>query len=190
MSLVKRAEAQPKAEVAMMLFLLSETVFFVMLGIAYVISRDAPPWPAAKRPLDALTTGVYTVSLVASSGTWWLAERDARRNRRVAQRVWMGVTIALGAVFLIGQVHDYLVLMAEHITIAEAGLFGTTFYTLTGFHGLHVSAGLIMLVILFVLALTGREAWAPQRALTTVGYYWHYVDVVWIVIYSLVYLWR
>jgi heme/copper-type cytochrome/quinol oxidase subunit 3 len=178
-----------KIKVAMGLYLVSELVFFLMLGIAYVFYRDEPGLHAAARPLDARITGVYTVALLSSSGTWLMAERSARYGRRIAMRWWMGATLVLGGTFLVGQAREYTHLFSQGVTIAQGGLFGTTFFTLTGFHGLHVLFGLVTLGILGGLACGRRPAWPPAQALETAGWYWHFVDGVWVVIYSVVYLW-
>jgi heme/copper-type cytochrome/quinol oxidase subunit 3 len=104
-------------------------------------------------------------------------------------RLWLLVTVVLGAVFLIGQGWEYLRLIGENVTISR-NLFGSTFFTLTGFHGLHVFSGLVALAILCGLAAAGWFAGPHSIALETVGWYWHFVDVVWIVIFSIIYLWR
>ncbi len=160
-----------------------------MLGIAYVANHDSLPPHATARPLDARLTGIYTVALLASSGTWLLAERSARRGHRTALRWWMGATFLLGSMFLVGQAREYAHLFSQGVTPAKGGLFGTTFFTLTGFHGLHVLVGLVVLGILTALAWAPRPEWAPPQALETAGWYWHFVDGVWVVIYSVVYLW-
>jgi len=97
-------------------------------------------------------------------------------------------TVLLGAIFLLGQAWEYAQLIGENVTIGGS-LFGTTFYTLTGFHGLHVLGGLIALLILFGLAMGGHITPARSIAVETVELYWHFVDVVWVIIFAMVYVW-
>jgi heme/copper-type cytochrome/quinol oxidase subunit 3 len=97
------------------------------------------------------------------------------------------LTIGLGAVFLFGQGREYAQLLREHVTISS-NLFGTTFFTLTGFHGLHVLIGLVALAILLGLALAGDFKDPEAPGVGAVGLYWHFVDAVWIVIFTIVYL--
>ncbi|MGN6697624.1 MAG: cytochrome c oxidase subunit 3, partial [Thermomicrobiales bacterium] len=101
---------------------------------------------------------------------------------------WLLVTIALGAIFIAGQAYEYHHLIDEGVTISS-GLFGTTFFTLTGFHGLHVIIGLVALSILAALTFAGDFDEGNEMPLTTAGLYWHFVDAVWVVVFSVVYLW-
>ena len=99
---------------------------------------------------------------------------------------WLLATVGLGAVFLCGQGREYAQLLREHVTISR-NLFGTTFFTLTGFHGLHVLIGLVALAILLGLALAGGFKDPRAPGVGAVGLYWHFVDAVWIVIFAVVY---
>jgi heme/copper-type cytochrome/quinol oxidase subunit 3 len=130
---------------------------------------------------------IFTICLLASSGTMWLAERRLARARHKSFRLWLGATILLGAVFIFGQSLEYAELIAKSVTPAR-NLFAATFFTLTGFHGLHVLCGLIALASLLFLAF-GRSFGQKQiSGLGAISIYWHFVDAVWIVIFSLVYL--
>ncbi len=189
---IERLDRVDQHKLGMLLFIASEAVFFALLIFAYVYYRGAwlhRPGPGA-HVLDVGVTAIFTVLLLASSVTVWLAEHSLRHGRRGPMRAWLLVTIVLGAVFLAGQGYEYQQLIAEGVTISS-GLFGTTFFTLTGFHGLHVFGGLIMLVILFGLALTGGRTFRGHHsaALESVSLYWHFVDVVWIAVFSIVYVW-
>jgi heme/copper-type cytochrome/quinol oxidase subunit 3 len=97
-------------------------------------------------------------------------------------------TFALGAVFLVGQGLEYAALLRSDVTISR-DLFGTTFFTLTGFHGLHVFIGLLMISLLTGITLRGRRGQPRPGAVEAVSIYWHFVDAVWVVIFSVVYLW-
>ncbi len=102
---------------------------------------------------------------------------------------WLAATIGLGAIFLAGQGWEWYNLITQHITIGYS-LFGTSFFTLTGFHGIHVTVGLILLGIVLILALLGDYHGPHSRAVTAISTYWHFVDVVWVFIFTIVYLWK
>ena len=179
-------------KLGMLLFLGGEVVFFGLLILAYVYYRGR--WvggnagPTAKEVLDIGPTTIFTVCLLASSATIWLSERSLARGSHNGMRLWLFVTVALGAIFLVGQSLEYKNLFDEGITIGS-GLFGTTFFTLTGFHGFHVFMGLVALTILLGLALRGDFRGPHSSALETTSLYWHFVDLVWIVVFSVIYLW-
>jgi heme/copper-type cytochrome/quinol oxidase subunit 3 len=117
-----------------------------------------------------------------------MAARAYRRDHRGRLAAWLGVTIALGAVFLVGQGTEYAALLHEDVTISR-NLFGTTFFTLTGFHGLHVLIGLVLLFVLQGLTRFGGEHQPRAGAMEAASIYWHFVDGVWVVIFAIVYLW-
>jgi heme/copper-type cytochrome/quinol oxidase subunit 3 len=180
--------------IGMAFFIASEAVFFGLLIFAFLYYRgdffsQSSGTPPNGRVLNPAKTAIFTVALIASSGTLWLAERALRRGSQTLMRLMLLATVVLGAIFLIGQGMEYYRLIHEENVTISRDLFGTTFFTLTGFHGFHVFMGLVALTILFGLALAG---WFQERhsvALTAVSWYWHFVDVVWIVIFSIVYLW-
>ena len=168
-------------------FVVSEAMFFLLLVSAYVVFNRTTGENSAAHVLEIGRTALFTLLLLASSVTLWRAERALRVYDQDGFLKWLGLTLGLGAVFLINQGVEYAGLLHRGVTISSS-LFGSTFFTVTGFHGLHVFAGLVALAILFVLgkrrALTGRRS----DALGAIGYYWHFVDVVWIVVFSVVYL--
>jgi heme/copper-type cytochrome/quinol oxidase subunit 3 len=116
-----------------------------------------------------------------------MAERALDRGDHRRTATWLAMTIALGAVFLIGQGSEYAGLFARGVEV-DSNLFATTFFTLTGFHGLHVTVGLVALGVVLTRALAGDFARKPSSMLRSVGLYWHFVDVVWLVVFSVVYL--
>jgi heme/copper-type cytochrome/quinol oxidase subunit 3 len=162
--------------VGMIVFIASESVFFLALVVAYIANRDAG-LPDARAHLELGRTAIFSVALFASSGTMALAA--SRRDLR-----WVIATAALGVVFLVGQGTEYLRLLRDGVGPGSA-LFGTTFFTLTGLHGLHVLVGL---VALSALALAARRRRLSRVAWEGVSLYWHFVDVVWVVVFSVVYL--
>ncbi len=173
----------------MVSFLVSEVAFFGTLIAAYVafIGKSATgPTPAEALHLP-LVIGT-TVCLLSSSLVIHLAHRalkDGERRRFCA--CWAG-TIVLGIAFLAGTAYEWHELITrEHLTISR-NLFGTTFYTLIGFHGLHVTAGLITMLVVLSLALGRKISEQNSGGVELVSWYWHFVDGVWIVVFLVVYV--
>ncbi len=162
----------------MALFIASESLFFTGIVIAYVVFREQG-MAMAKQQLDLPRTALFSVLLFASSGT--IAVAVPRRDRR-----WLGATIFLGAAFLVGQGLEYARLLTAGITPASA-LFGTAFFTLTGLHALHVFVGLVLLASLLLVSRR-RPLRVGPVVWETIALYWHFVDAVWVVVFSVVYL--
>jgi heme/copper-type cytochrome/quinol oxidase subunit 3 len=174
-------------QLGVLLFVLSEAAFFLLLILAYAYFMTFPEnGPTPKGSLDPLFTGLFSLLLWASSFTVWQAGRSLKQGKPRGLAAWLVVTILLGVGFLIGQGIEWARLITEGTTISR-NLFGTTFFTLTGFHGAHVIIGLLMLGILFGFATRGAFK-GSSRAVDSVSIYWHFVDGVWIIIYSLIYL--
>jgi cytochrome c oxidase subunit 3 len=179
----------------MLLFITSEVMFFAGLFAAYFnVRANAPQWP----PINAETAepfhleilplvGPATVLLILSSFTCQLAVWAIRRDDRTAFIRNIAVTFLIGVIFLVMQGTDYMVLYSEGITLS-AGPFGTTYFTLTGFHGAHVFGGAIMLFVVLYRGLAGQFSSRHHDAVEAVSLYWHFVDVVWILLFSLLYL--
>jgi len=177
--------------VGVVVWLASELMFFAGLFAAYFTLRsiNAPDWPPEGVELETLRTGLATVVLVASSFTMHLAVHAVRHPADGGSRraiTWLGVTALLGALFLSNQVVEY----AQASFQIDDHSYGSVFYLMTGFHGLHVLGGLLFM---------GAVAWAvrggPQGsdvpALPTVevcSYYWHFVDVVWVAMFATIYV--
>ncbi len=159
-------------------FIASESVFFLAIVLAYLAYRDAG-LATAKANLDIPRTAIFSIALFSSSATMALAARHGSRS-------WLVATIALGAVFLAGQGSEYARLLASGIGPGRE-LFGTTFFTLTGLHGVHVLGGLVALFALLAAHIRRRSGLRPV-AFEAVGLYWHFVDAVWVVVFSVVYL--
>ncbi len=179
---------ESKTRFAVLLFIASEVIFFACLIAAYVYDTGASPdGPNARGVLDPVKTGVYTACLLSSSITVYFAERSQRRKKPGAV-LWLSATMLLGLVFLYGEMQEYRKLLHENVTVSR-DLFGSTYYTLTGFHALHVTVGLILLGIALSSALRRRSGAPQQTALECISYYWHFVDAVWVAVFSVVYLW-
>ncbi|MBA3945964.1 MAG: cytochrome c oxidase subunit I [Herpetosiphonaceae bacterium] len=175
-------------KLGMGMFLLSEAFFFSLLILAYVYYMSGgSEGPNALNALNPLLAGIYTVCLLLSSVTLWRGVHSLRNGKPGQFRLWLLATVVLGAIFLIGQGREYLGLINQNVTISR-NLFGTTFFTLTGFHGLHVFSGLVALAVLLGLAFMGDFKGLRSRAVETVELYWHFVDAVWVIIFTLVYL--
>ena len=173
----------------MVLFIASEAIFFLLLLLSYVnYHRTGGSGITAASMLDPLKTGIFSVALFTSSFTLWLSE-VARKKGRIGAGIWLSITILLGTIFLAGQGFEYAHLLKQNVTISR-DLFGSTFFTLTGFHGLHVFVGLIMLSMLLGLVMLGRKTEPTLSSIKAISVYWHFVDAVWLVVFSVVYLWR
>jgi cytochrome c oxidase subunit 3 len=187
----------------MLLFITSEVMFFAGLFAAYFNVRANAPdgiWPpitpesleAGERAQYHLAilplVGPATILLIISSFTAQFAVWAIRRGDRTAFIRNLSVTVALGVVFLIMQAIDYALLGAEGISLAGAGTFGTTYFTLTGFHGAHVFGGVIMLAVVLYRGMAGQFSARHHDAVEAASLYWHFVDVVWIVLFSLLYI--
>jgi heme/copper-type cytochrome/quinol oxidase subunit 3 len=178
-----------KARLGMILFIASESVFFALLIIAFVVYHSIAGNAAeVARNLNVFKTGIFTLFLLSSSFTVRRGGISQRHGRHAAALGWLGATVLLGAVFLGGQALEYGRLIGRNVTISR-DLFGTTFFTLTGFHALHVLTGLIMLSILVGMGLRWMPGQPRKHATEAVSLYWHFVDVVWMVIFPIVYLW-
>jgi len=181
----------------MLLFLTSEVMFFAGLFAAYFATRANAPggvWP----PINPETNEPYflqflpfvlpaTILLILSSFTAQFAVWAIRRGDRTGFLRNLSVTVLLGIAFLVMQAFDYALLYSEGITL-DAGTFGTTYYTLTGFHMAHVFGGVIMLGVVLYRGLGGQFSARHHDAVEASSLYWHFVDVVWIVLFSVLYL--
>lgn len=169
-------------------FIGSEIAFFLMLMVTYFLfNYKLPPGPNALNQLDLIPTFIFTACLLASSFTIWRSEVAHKREQFGRMSWWLGATILLGLIFILGQGHEYYGLY-EKGTVLNSNLFATTFFTLTGFHGLHVCFGLVALLIVLFLSLKGDVKKCKLPALEIVGVYWHFVDAVWIFVLLIVYI--
>lgn len=179
---------QDKIRLGVLLFLASEAVFFAFLIVAYVYSQPSEiQGPTAHSSLIPWKTGLYTLALFSSSGTIYFAEQALDHDERRTLG-WLAATIFLGAVFLFGEMREYSSLLHKDITISR-NLFGSTYFTLTGFHAIHVTIGLLMLLALLALLFTRKLGPNRRTSFKAISYYWHFVDIVWVAVFSTVYLW-
>jgi cytochrome c oxidase subunit 3 len=182
------AIAIDKIRLGMLLFIGSESVFFTFLVIAYIYYHGSVVGgPTAHNSLDPLKTGMYTVVLLSSSATMWLAER-AFRKQTGTFLPWLITTIGMGLIFLFGEIKEYAKMLHQDVTI-DRNVFGSTYFTLTGFHAAHVTIGILLMTTLVLLSLSGKLMEKHGHAVESISYYWHFVDVVWVAVFSTVYLW-
>jgi cytochrome c oxidase subunit 3/cytochrome o ubiquinol oxidase subunit 3 len=179
-------------KLGMWLFLGSDCLLFGALISTYLLLRHRSiSGPEALRDpanvFDIPFTSVSSFVLLFSSLTMAMAVGAIHRGDLHRCRTFLLTTALLGAVFIGGQVYEFTTFVREGLGYTT-NIFGSAFYTLTGFHGVHVSVGIIFLVSLFVMSLRGRLG--PERAETVeiFGLYWHFVDIVWILIFTIVYL--
>ena len=173
----------------MLAFIFSEATFFGCLIVAFTDFRFKTTGSPGPHDLDVPRTVLFSLFLFASSGSIYLAEQALGRDDQARFRLWWLATIALGAIFLVGQLTEYFRLYADGITISS-NTFTGAFFTLTGFHGFHVSVGLVALAIVAALAFRGDYHAGRRRVVVdTVSIYWHFVDAVWVFVLSVVYLW-
>ena len=177
-AIAQRSFTHDRHLVGMALFIASESTFFLGIVVAYIVLRDQG-MATAKTQLDVGRTAIFSLLLFSSSAT--MAVASARRDR-----LWLAATALLGAAFLTGQGLEYARLLRAGIRPGTE-LFGTAFFTLTGLHGLHVLVGLVLLGALF-LAATLRPRRIGPVAWESIGLYWHFVDSVWLVVFTVVYL--
>lgn len=184
-------EANSRLKTAMILFIASEAAIFGAFFAALFYARyHAKVWPPAGMPhFELLLPAVNTAILLGSSVTCHLAHSALKKGRRDGVIAALLMTIFLGAVFLCGQAYEYGFLNGGAFTL-KSGIFGTTFFMLTGFHGLHVLMGIVFLNVVYGAAMQGRITEQQHFPLTAASWYWHFVDAIWICVFSVVYLWR
>ena len=175
-------------KILMWVFLASDCLFFGALISTYMVYRsNVPVGPGPEELFDIPYTSVSAFVLLMSSLTMVLALAALQRDNSRQARLWLLATALQGTVFLGGQFYEFNLFVDQGLTITTS-VFGTSFFVLTGFHGTHVAIGVFMLLTLVGASYMGRLK--PKHDLTVelVGLYWHFVDIVWIVIFTVVYL--
>jgi len=179
----------------MIMFLASEAMLFAGLIGGYIVLRLAQPeWPIPLADgrvvhLPWLLTGINTVFLVASSFTLHFAEVSVKKGKSGLPLIFL--TILLGSLFVGIQCYEWWHLHHEGLWFNTGGVYGSSFFLMTGFHGAHVIVGVLLIIWCF-LRQVFTKCFTPAHhvALENVSLYWHFVDVVWIFLYAIVYLWR
>jgi len=188
--LVPPVEYRPDTlKAGMLTFLLSEVAFFgtLIMVFIYYLGRTATGKPNPSQVFEMGPVLIFTACLVSSSLTIYLAERALHHGSRGGFLAWWGLTILLGMAFIAGTAYEWYGLLTRWNLTISRNLFGSTYYTLVGFHAAHVTGGLIMLTTVFSLFAAGGIT-GKARGITVVSWYWHFVDGVWIVVFTLVYI--
>ncbi|HEY6319247.1 MAG TPA: cytochrome c oxidase subunit 3 [Acidimicrobiia bacterium] len=175
-------------KLAIWLFIASDCLFFGAFISAYLLYRGRPQTgPKPQQVYSIPFTSVSSFVLLMSSLTMVLALAAIQRGDLRRLRIWLMATALLGSVFVGGQIYEFTNFAHKGLSL-DTNLFGSTFFVLTGFHGAHVTVGIIWLLSLWGLATQGRLTQKDAEKVEIAGLYWHFVDVVWIVIFTLVYL--
>jgi cytochrome c oxidase subunit 3 len=176
-----------RGKVAMVGLIIAESAIFTIFVVAYLFYLGKSV--TGPTPSEVLETPIfYTICLLSSSLTIHMAAKSLERDHtRLFLVLWL-LTIALGGFFLYGTALEWHRLIYEHGLTISTNLFGTTYYSLVGLHAFHVTAGLVMLVIGAVFGLIGRVGVKESGRVEVVAMYWHFVDAVWVVVFTVVYI--
>ena len=181
--------SQRTAVFGMTIFLASEAMLVAGLIAGYIVLRlSSPAWPpSADLPkLPVVLTGINTVFLITSSFTYHFAEVAVKKGKKGT--AWLFLTVLLGSLFLCIQGYEWYHMHHEGLWFNTGGVYGSSFFVLTGFHGLHVLIGVLMIAWALIRQLGGAYTAQSHTYLILAGMYWHFVDVVWLFLYSVLYL--
>jgi cytochrome c oxidase subunit 3 len=176
-----------RGKVAMAGLIIAESAIFTIFVVAYLFYLGKSI--TGPTPAEVLETPIfYTICLLSSSLTIHLAAKSLERDyRRLFLCFWL-LTIALGGLFLYGTAQEWHRLIYEHGLTISTNLFGTTYYSLVGLHAFHVTAGLIMLSLVAIFRFMGRIGVSQSGRVAVLSMYWHFVDAVWVVVFTVVYV--
>jgi cytochrome c oxidase subunit 3/cytochrome o ubiquinol oxidase subunit 3 len=184
-------EGEPDLQVvrktAMWVFLGSECIFFGAMIATFLLYRTSTEGGPGAELFNIPFTSATSFVLLMSSLTMVLAHNAFDQGDSRQARVWLGATALLGSTFLAGQIFEFTEFVHEGLTLSVSP-FGSSFYMLTGFHGAHVAIGVMLLTAMFILSLNGRLYRDRGLNVELIALYWHFVDIVWIVIFTVVYL--
>ena len=172
--------------VGTMVWLGSELMFFSGLFAAYysIRANATGPWPLGGIKLDVLQSGIFTVVLVLSSFSMQKAVFDLEHDRRASARLWIVITMVMGFAFLGNQLYEW-----THVAFSPStNAFGSLFFLMTGLRGLHVFLGLLAMAFLLIRIAGRSKDPGLLPVMQSISYYWHFVDIVWIVLYATIFL--
>jgi cytochrome c oxidase subunit 3 len=176
-----------RGKTAMACLIIAESAIFTIFVVAYLFYLGKSV--TGPTPREVLETPIFfTICLLSSSITVHFAGKSLERNNRPAFLALWSLTIILGGLFLFGTGQEWHRLIYEHGLTISTNLFGTTYYSLVGLHAFHVTAGLIMLTIVLIFGLAGRVDKDQFRRVDVLALYWHFVDAVWVVVFTVVYI--
>lgn len=175
-------------KLGMWAFLGSECLFFGSFITTYLLYRNnVLSGPTPHEIYDIPFTSVSSFVLLMSSLTMVLALNAIHRHDERAMRIWLLATALLGMTFIGGQIYEFTTFVHEGMKL-DTSTFSSAFFVLTGFHGAHVTVGILMLLALVMMSMFGRLQPGASRKVEMIGLYWHFVDIVWVVIFTVVYL--
>lgn len=178
-----------RGKFAIWLFLATEVMFFTGLIGTYIVLRNGTAsWPDPEERLAVGITALNTFILITSSWFMVRALLAIQKGDKAGLVKWLGATILGGSVFLGIQVYEYSVLIFHQHSLPNTDIFWSTFYAMTGFHGLHVLVGIIWLIVLWIGAVRGKYTRENHLRIELGGLYWHFVDLVWVLLFTIVYL--
>ena len=179
-------------KIGMWIFLGTDALSFSGLLIGYAVLRSSKQWPNPAQHLGIDLSAIATFILICSSVSMVMALDHCKRHNRDGMLKWLASTIAGGVAFLVIQVYEYSHLIHKGLTFSHfdggTDLFASTFYGITGFHGLHVLTGTIYLCVMYKFAYEGKFDKGNSNLLEIAGLFWHFVDLVWILVFTFIYL--
>jgi cytochrome c oxidase subunit 3 len=176
-----------RGQVGMACLIIAESAIFTIFVVAYLYYTGKSL--AGPTPREVLETPIFfTICLLSSSVTIHLASKFLERGKRGAFLALWFLTIVLGALFMYGTAREWHRLIYEHGLTISTNLFGTTYYSLVGLHATHVTVGLLMLTIVLLFGLAGRVGREQSARIDVLSMYWHFVDAVWVVVFTVVYV--
>ncbi|MDX2100801.1 MAG: heme-copper oxidase subunit III [Leptolyngbyaceae cyanobacterium bins.59] len=181
-------DAAGNSKFGFIVFLLSESVIFLSFFAGYIVYKTTTPdwYPAGVTGLETREPLINTIVLVSSSFVIYVAERYLHDKKLWGFRIFLLTTIAMGGYFLLGQAVEWRGLPFSY----QSGLFGGTFYLLTGFHGLHVLTGILLQALMLGRSFYPGNYDNGYFGVEATSLFWHFVDVIWIVLYTLIYVWQ
>jgi cytochrome c oxidase subunit III len=176
-----------KGKVGMASLIIAESAIFTIFVVAYLFYLGKSI--TGSTPREVLVTPIFfTICLLSSSLTIHLASKELENGHRKTFLILWAITIALGALFLFGTGLEWHRLIYEHGLTISTNLFGTTYYSLVGLHATHVTVGLVMLTVVLLFGLADRVGIDQSSRIATLSMYWHFVDAVWVVVFTVVYV--
>ena len=176
-----------RGKVGMACLIVAESAIFTIFVVAYLFYAGKSL--SGPTPREVLEIPIFfTICLLSSSVTIHFAARFLERGKRVGFLSLWFLTIVLGVLFMYGTAREWYRLIYEHGLTISSNLFGTTYYSLVGLHAFHVTAGLLMLMIVLLFALAGRVGSEQSARVEVLSMYWHFVDAVWVVVFTVVYV--
>ena len=184
----EQAWIQPsKGRVAMFCLIIAESAIFTIFVVAYIYNIGRSLY--GPTPKEVLEVPIFnSICLLSSSLTIWLAEHAIERGKVKVFGLWLAITVVLGAIFLVGTGIEWNKLIYEDGLTIRTNLFGTTFYSIVGLHASHVVIGLIALMTVLLFTITGHVRQEHAERIQILALYWHFVDAVWVVVFTVVYI--